>query len=115
MSKRFIVVASAFAAIAAFALGVHAETGGRLKFGVENDAGAVLTGLQVASAAGGDWKTVELDQARVKRGESAGGHLNGAGRECLFNIRAEFAGRPATEQDGVDLCDLDANTLIIHD
>ena len=115
MSKRFIVVASAFAAIAAFALGVHAETGAALKFGVENHAGAVLTGVQVAPAAGGDWKTVTLDQARIKTGENAGGHLSGAGRECLFNIRADFAGRPSQEQDGVDLCDLDADTLVIHD
>jgi hypothetical protein len=115
MSKRFIVVASAVAAVAAFGLGVRAETGGRLKFAVENDTGAVLTALQVTSASGGDWKSVSLDQARLKTGESAGGHVSGTGSECLYNIRADFVGRPSLEQDGVDLCDLDANTLVLRD
>jgi hypothetical protein len=115
MSKRIIVVASAVAAIGAFALGVHAETGGQLKFSVENDAGAVMTGLQVASASGGEWKPVDLDQSHVKTGDSAAARVRGIGRECLYNVRADFQGRPALEQDGVDLCDLDADTLVLKD
>lgn len=115
MSKRIIVVAFAVAAVGAFALGVHAETGGKLRFNVENDAGAVMTGLQIASASGGSWKAVALDQTHVKVGDSAAARVSGIGRECLYNVRADFQGRPALEQDGVDLCDLDAGTLVLKD
>jgi hypothetical protein len=115
MSKRIIIVASAFAAIAAFGLGVHAETAGKLKFAVENDTGSVLSGVQIASASGGGWNDVSLEQAGLKTGESTAGHASRIGGECLYNIRAEFQGRASIEQDGVDLCDLDADTLVLRD
>ena len=109
------MVGAAIAAVAAFGFGVRAETSGRLKFGVENDTGAVLTGLEVASTSGGTWKTVSLELASVKTGESTSGLVARTGGECLYDVRAQFSGRAPVEQDGVDLCDLDADTLVLKD
>jgi hypothetical protein len=118
MSMRIIVAASAAVVVAgaAFAIGVHAEGGSHLAFGVANDTSTrVLTSLSVSRASAGDWRALALDPGQVKPGESAATHVDGPNGQCDYDVRAKFVNGAMIEEDGVDLCDLDANTLVLGD
>ena len=113
MLKRVIIVSAAGAAVAAFALGVHAEGDARLNFGLENDTGRAMTSLMLSPAGDDDWTAVTLDRGRIGAGASTQVRMDGAGRQCEYDVRADLDGGQAIEKDDVNLCDLDAGTLVL--
>lgn len=114
MAKRFIAVGIAAAAAAAFAIGVKAETGSRLGFSVENDAGAVLASLEIAPLSSGRWQAVDLDREGLRPGDSAQARAEKAGSRCEYDVRAHLSTGAVVRQDDVDLCDLESDTLVIE-
>lgn len=120
MFKRLVIIGAGLAALGAFALGVQAQSADVLDFAVENDVGAVLIGVDIASVSGGPWRRVKLEQGHVRAGESSAAQAPRAGNECLYDVRAWFEGGASTKQNGVDLCDLDSGasnsgTLVLKD
>ncbi len=119
MRKRTVLIPAAIAAAAAaagaFALGVHAEAPKPLSFGVANDTGSALLSVSVGHARDQTWRVATLDRALVASGDSASAKVDLPGAECEYDVKAILQGGRTVEHDGVNLCELPSNTLVLED
>jgi hypothetical protein len=112
VNRRAIAVIAAGACACAFALGVAAKAGQRLTLDVRNETGSTLTALSLASGRHGP----DLLEGRtVAPGEMIQVSVNGDPSVCSYDLTAAFRSGDSIEQDDVNLCELDDQTLVLRD